>query len=61
MTDPYNETSNPYQSPATDPGVPLLAPQGEVDLVMLKNFRKQIHSLGAVWLLIGGLIIAIGV
>lgn len=61
MTELHDENPNPYQSPATETGVALLAPQGEVDLVMLKNFRKQIHSLGAVWLLIGGLIIAIGV
>ncbi len=61
MTDLHDENPNPYRSPATESGVPLLAPHGEVDLVMLKNFRKQIHSLGAVWLIIGGLVIAIGV
>lgn len=61
MTEPHGENPNPYQSPATETGVPPLAPQGAVELVMVKKFRDQIHALGAVWLLIGGLMIAVGV
>lgn len=61
MTDLHDQTANPYQSPATETGAAPLAPQGAVDLVMVKKFRDQIHALGAVWLLIGGLMIAVGV
>jgi hypothetical protein len=58
---PPDDHANPYQSPAVEPSLPPLPLPGAGDLVMVKKFRDQIHALGALWLVIGGVGTATGV
>lgn len=51
---------NPYASPAYDPvKTPVVS---TVDMVKLvKQYRQQMHSLGALWIIIGGLAVILGI
>jgi len=54
MSSSSRNSNNPYQSPAAaDPFAPSLAGANLVTVKLLKDFRAQIHALGAFWIIIG--------
>lgn len=51
---------NPYQAPAVDPRpMPTGAASTAAAAALVKDFRTQIHALGAFWIFIGGLALAL--
>ena len=62
MATPGSEANNPYQSPASaaHPGAPPLPASNAAVVKLVKDFRSQIHALGAFWIIIGSVVIGIG-
>lgn len=54
------DAPNPYQPPAIDVGsLPTGAAATPAAYKLVKDFRTQIHALGAFWIFIGGLALAL--
>ena len=59
MSQPNFDQNNPYQAPAPVPVV-TPSPQTGAFAKLLKDFQSQIVALGAFWIIIGGVTVAIG-
>ena len=61
MPQPDLPPINPYQPPAPAPAMPTIDPRDAEIRVKIKKFREQIHALGALWIILGGIAAALGV
>jgi hypothetical protein len=62
MSTAGSDANNPYQSPASIAramGPPLTVSSAAL-VKLVKDFRSQIHALGAFWIIIGSVVIGLG-
>lgn len=60
MSQPEFPPINPYQAPAPAPVSMAIDPRAAEQKVKIKKFRDQIHALGALWIILGGIGLASG-
>jgi hypothetical protein len=60
MSQPEFPPINPYQPSAPAPAMIAIDPRDAELRVKIKKFRDQIHALGALWIILGGISFASG-